>query len=38
MHAESGNSRRMFTVAYVALAICIPALTYGICEFSNRGR
>jgi len=28
----------MFTVVYVALAIGIPALTYGICEFANRGR
>jgi len=27
-----------FTMAYVGLAIIIPALTYGICEFSNRGR
>jgi len=27
-----------FTIAYVGLAIAIPALTYGICEFANRGR
>ena len=27
-----------FTIAYVALAILIPAITYGICEFANRGR
>ncbi len=27
-----------FTIAYVGLAILIPAITYGICEFTNRGR
>ncbi len=27
-----------FTIVYVALAILIPAITYGVCEFANRGR
>jgi hypothetical protein len=30
--------RAMFTLVYVGLAIGIPAITYGICEFANRGR
>lgn len=27
-----------FTIAYVGLAILIPVITYGICEFANQGR
>lgn len=27
-----------FTMVYAGLAILVPIITYGVCEFANRGR